>query len=94
MTFPKHTLKELVFGEGNFVEFARAEDHNLWYEVVIPDDLVGHEVALEFPVPFKDTLGAVFLSQDSPKFFMKWIRQRLEYWARVEAEQITAKEQS
>lgn len=71
------SMKELVFGEGNFVTLERVENGHIIYLLLNEDNTV----LLEFKVPPADQLGATFELHDSPKVFMRWIRKELEVQA-------------
>lgn len=67
-------IKDLVFGEGNYVELRRVIDGHLFYEVM-------HKAAgciFTFSVPPEDQVGATFEVNDSPKLYMRWIRKEVE----------------
>lgn len=67
-------IKDLVFGEGNYVELRNVVDGHLFYDVMAKS---GH-VLFAFSVPPEDQIGATFECQDSPKLFMRWIRKEIE----------------
>ncbi len=68
------SVKELVFGEGNYVALEFVENGELVYNLFDANA----EMLLEFKVPPADQLGATFNLTDSPKMFMRWIRKELE----------------
>lgn len=59
------------------VEFVRYQDQTLWYRATyfLDDD----PDVFEFPVPCDDTGTGVFLAQDKPIFFMRWMRKHLAF---------------
>jgi hypothetical protein len=73
-------IKDLVFGEGNYVELRNVVDGHLFYDILTKTD----HVIYSFSVPPEDQIGATFESRDTPKLFMRWIRKEI---ARREEEQ-------
>ncbi len=67
-------IKELVWGEGNWVKLGSVEDGHLVYDVLNKQNAS----LLEFRVPPADQLGATFHLTDTPKVFMRWIRKEIE----------------
>lgn len=67
-------VKDLVFGEGNWVRLARVENGHLIYSVLSKLNVP----LIEFKVPPEDQLGATFSLIDTPKVFMRWIRKEIE----------------
>lgn len=67
MNIPK--LTDLI-GKDLKVKFDFYRDGELWYKT---------ENGFKFPVPIDDTGTATFNSEDKSIFFMRWIRQHLEF---------------
>lgn len=67
-------LKDMVKGRVHFVE---AKEGSLWYAT---------DCGFDFPVPYADTEGAVFLHEDKAFIFMRWIRKERERVLKREAE--------
>ncbi len=71
------------------VMFERIEDRKLWYQCVALDAFGGYaESGFEFPVPFEETDGGLFLPRDKTMAFRRWIGRHLKFIkeAVVEAE--------
>ena len=54
---------------GKPVKFARYQKNQLWYST---------DCGFEFPVPISDTGDAVFLAEDKPMLFMRWINAHIK----------------
>lgn len=68
-------IKELVFGNGNYVSLRNVIDGHLFYDLL--NDSEQNSLLFTFSVPPEDQIGATFEVQDSPKLFMRWIRKEL-----------------
>ena len=68
------SIKDLVWGEGNYVALDRVENGSLIYNLLDKD----RGPLLEFKIPPEDLLGATFHLTDTPRLFMRWIRRELE----------------
>jgi hypothetical protein len=75
------SIKDLVWGEGNYVKLDRVENGCLVYNLLDKD----RGPLLEFTVPPQDQLGATFQLTDTPKLFMRWIRKEVERQKQEEA---------
>lgn len=69
-----YTVKDLVLTPGNRCVFRRLDHGYFWYAVLFAD----RREEFEFPLPEHDMAGTTFLAEDTPKFFMRWIRQHVE----------------
>lgn len=79
------SIKDLIFTEGNIVSLKRVENGSLVYGLF---NAAGRE-ELEFKVPPADLAGATFQLSDSPAYFMRWVRHRLN---EIEDERIMIEE--
>ena len=79
------SLKDLVFGEGNWVGLVCLDDSSLIYKLFDKTDTE----LLEFSIPKEDFPGATFKVKDTPKVFMRWIRKEVE---RQKVEQLQIEE--
>ena len=80
-------IKSLVKYPGP-VKFVRCEDRKLWYAAHYFDgdpSATQYVEEFRFPVDVVDTDGATFLAEDRPIFFMRWMRQHLDYLRGAEA---------
>lgn len=66
MVIPKITDE---VGKGRKVYFVCLKNEELWYKT---------ESGFEFPIPLADSVGGIFLNEDSASLFMRWIRKRIE----------------
>lgn len=67
------TIKELIFTEGHTVSLQRIDNGHAVYWLM---NAAGR-MELEFRVPPEDLRGATFKLTDTPRFFMRWVRHRL-----------------
>jgi hypothetical protein len=52
------------------VKFVRYQNEEFWYLCT--------DTGFEFPVPLKDTVGAIWLADDKGSVFMTWIRKHMK----------------